>query len=91
MAPVRRSELFHRLVAAAVGSEIETGSGELLSTVREREALPTGTASLRVSLDGVMMRMKAETAGETATDAGWREAAGGVIGFVDAEGNMLDA
>ncbi|MCY4287366.1 MAG: hypothetical protein OXC63_02095 [Aestuariivita sp.] len=42
---------------------------------------------LTVSLDGVMMRMKAETA----TDAGWREAACGVIGFVDADGNMLDA
>ncbi|MCY4201683.1 MAG: hypothetical protein OXD38_03585 [Aestuariivita sp.] len=87
MAPVRRSELFHRLVAAAVGSEIETGSGELLSTVREREALPTGTASLMVSLAGVMMRMLTETA----TDAGWRAAADGVIGFVDADGNRRDA
>ncbi|MCY4201675.1 MAG: hypothetical protein OXD38_03545 [Aestuariivita sp.] len=66
-------------------------SSELLSTVREREALPPGTASLLVSLDGVMMRMNTETVGETETDAGWREAACGVIGFVDADGNRLDA
>jgi len=78
-------------LAADVGSEMATGSDELLSTVRDREALPTGTASLLVSRDGVMMRMNTETVGETATDAGWREAACGVIGFVDAGGNLRDA
>ncbi|MCY4151486.1 MAG: hypothetical protein OXE94_04540 [Aestuariivita sp.] len=78
-------------LTADVGSEMATGADELLSAVRDREALPTGTASLLVSLDGVMMRMNTETVGETATDAGWRAAAGGVIGFVDADGNLLDA
>ena len=80
-----------RRLAADVGNEMATGADELLSAVRDREALPTGTASLLVSLDGVMMRMNTETVGETATDAGWRAAAGGVIGFVDADGNLLDA
>ncbi|MCY4151322.1 MAG: hypothetical protein OXE94_03680 [Aestuariivita sp.] len=43
--------------------EVMTGIGKVpvrVPKVREREALPTGTASLMVSLDGVMMRMKAE-------------------------------
>ena len=78
-------------LSAAVGSELEAGSNELLATVREREALPSGTASLLISLDGVMMRMQAETVGDIDLDAGWREAACGVVGFVDAAGNLLDA
>ena len=38
------------------------------------ELLSMGTASLMVSLEGVMMRMNAEKVGETETKAGWREA-----------------
>lgn len=68
-----------------------TYSRELLSTVREREALPTGTASLMVSLDGMILRIQAETVGENGIDAGWRAAACGVVGVVDAAGNWLDA
>ncbi len=78
-------------LSAAVGSELAAGSNALLATVRERAALPSGTASLRVSLDGVMMRMQAATVGDSDLDAGWRAAAGGVVGFVDAAGNRLDA
>ncbi len=78
-------------LSAAVGSELAAGSNALLATVRERAALPSGTASLLVSLDGVMMRMQAATVGDIDLDAGWRAAAGGVVGFVDAAGNRLDA
>ena len=38
-----------------------------------------------------MMRMQAETVSDSDLDAGWRAAAGGVVGFVDAAGNRLDA
>ncbi len=78
-------------LSAAVGSELAAGSNALLATVRERAALPSGTASLLVSLNGVMMRMQAETVGDIDLDAGGRAAAGGVVGFVDAAGNRLDA
>ncbi len=38
-----------------------------------------------------MMRMQAATVGDIDLDAGGRAAAGGVVGFVDAAGNRLDA
>ncbi len=38
-----------------------------------------------------MMRLQAATVGDSDLDAGWRAAAGGVVGFVDAAGNRLDA
>ncbi|MCY4152554.1 MAG: hypothetical protein OXE94_10020 [Aestuariivita sp.] len=69
-APAVRHRAFGLFASAAFGSTMATCSGELLSTVRDREVLPPGTASLLVALDGVMMRMKAETVSETATDAG---------------------
>ncbi len=66
-------------LSAAVGSTLAATSSALLSAVRDREALPRLTASLLISLDDVMMRMNAETGGETETDAGWREAAGNLL------------
>ena len=41
--------------------------------------------------DGHVGDMSAETADGKATDAGWREAACGVVAFVDAQGNTLES
>jgi len=70
---------------------MEARPGELRAELREREEMPEGAVSLPVSLDGVMMRMNAETADGKPTDAGWREASCGVVALVDAEGNMLES
>ena len=49
---------------------VEECSGALLEDLRAREEMPAEAVSLLVSLDGVMMRMTAETADGKATDAG---------------------
>ncbi len=78
-------------LSGEAGSRMEACSGDLLPDLREREEMPAGAVSLLVSLDGVMMRMNAETAEGKPTDAGWREASCGVVALVDAEGNMLES
>ncbi len=70
---------------------MEECPGELLQGLREREELPPGAVSLLVPLDGVMMRMNAEAAEGTATDAGWREVSCGVVTLVDAGGKCWRA
>ena len=78
-------------LSGEAGTCIEACSGALLGDLREQEEMPAEAVSLLVSLDGVMMRMNAETADGKATDAGWREASCGVVALVDAEGNMLES
>ena len=78
-------------LSGEVGTRMEECSGALLAGLREREEMPAEAVSLLVSLDGVMMRMNAETADGKPTDAGWREASCGVVALVDAEGNMLES
>ena len=78
-------------LSGEAGSRMEACSGALLTGLREREEMPAEAVSLLVSLDGVMMRMNAETADGKPTDAGWREASCGVVALVDAKGNMLES
>ena len=78
-------------LSGEVGTRMEECSGALLAGLREREEMPAEAVSLLVSLDGVMMRMNAETADGKPTDAGWREASCGVVALVDAQGNMLES
>ncbi len=78
-------------LSGEAGTCIEACSGALLKDLREQEEMPAEAVSLLVSLDGVMMRMNAETADGKATDAGWREASCGVVALVDAEGNTLES
>ena len=44
-----------------------------------------------VALDGVMLRMNGETADGGTREAGWREAASGVVALADREGAILTA
>lgn len=78
-------------LSGEAGSRMEACSGELLPDLREREEMPAEAVSLLVSLDGVMMRMNAETTDGKPTDAGWREASCGVVALVDAEGEVLES
>ncbi len=78
-------------LSGEAGACAEECFGEFLPGLREQEELPAEAVSVLVSLDGVMMRMNAETADGKATDAGWREASCGVVALVDAEGNMLES
>ena len=58
-------------LSGEAGNRMEACSGELLPGLREREEMPAEAVSLLVSLDGVMMRMNAETAdGKPRTLAG---------------------
>jgi len=78
-------------LSGEVGNRMEECSGALLPGLREREEMPAEAVSVLVSLDGVMMRMNAETADGKPTDAGWREASCGVVALVDAEGEVLES
>ncbi len=73
------------------GTCMEACSDDVLDGLREEEELPEEATSILVSLDGVMMRMHAETTEEPATDAGWREASSGVVALVDGSGNLLES
>ncbi len=76
-------------LTAEAGRRFEDGSGDLLADLRSEEEVHEDATTLLVSLDGVMLRMNAETVDGTAVEAGWREASSGVVSLLDAEGNMV--
>ena len=62
-----------------------------LEAMREREVVPGRARTVQVSLDGVMMRMQAETDGDGWREAGWREASTGVVQLVGEDGEVLSS
>ena len=62
-----------------------------LEAMREREVVPGRARTVQVSLDGVMMRMQAETDGDGCREAGWREASTGVVQLVGEDGEVLSS
>ena len=77
-------------LSAEAGSCVEECSGELLAELREQEEVPEEAVSALVALDGVMLRMNAETADGGTREAGWREASSGVVALADREGAILE-
>lgn len=71
------------------GRRFEDCSGDLLAELRSEEEVHEDATALLVSLDGVMVRMNAETVDGSAVDAGWREASSGLVSLLDADGNMV--
>ena len=78
-------------LSAEAGSCMEECSDELLAELREQEEVPEDAVSVLVGLDGVMLRMNGETEDGGTGEAGWREAASGVVALADREGTMLEA
>ena len=78
-------------LTAEAGRRFEDCSGELLADLRSEEEVHEDATALLVSLDGVMVRMNAETVDGTAVEAGWREASSGVVSLLDADGNMVQS
>ena len=76
-------------MTAEAGRRFEDCSGDLLADLRSEEEVHEDATALLVSLDGVMVRMNAETVDGSAVEAGWREASSGVVSLLDAEGNMV--
>ncbi len=60
---------------------------EALASIREAGDIPQEAASVSVSLDGVMVALRAGEDGRA--EACWREAACGTVSFHDAEGERL--
>ena len=81
------STLVH--LSATAGQCLETCSEEVLRDLRAQEDVPAQAVTLHASIDGVMMRMNAETTGDDVIEAGWREASCGVVSLLDVDGNRL--
>ena len=60
---------------------------ETLDGIREAEDIPQDAVTASVSLDGVMVALRAGEDGRA--EASWREAACGTVSFHDAEGERL--
>ena len=73
------------------GRRLEASGEEIEAELRAEEKIPEEAVAVQVSIDGVMMRMNAETEGPHAAEAGWREASCGVVALLDAEGNTLES
>ena len=78
-------------MSTEAGRRFEDCSGELMAELRADEELHEDAVALLVSLDGVMVRMNAETVDGHAVEPGWREASSGVVAMLDAEGNTVQA
>ena len=78
-------------MTAEAGRRFEDCSGDLLADLRSEEEVHEDATALLVSLDGVMVRMNAETVDGNAVEAGWREASSGVVSLLDADGNMVQS
>ena len=76
-------------LSATAGQCLEASSDVVLKALRAQEDVPAQAVTLQASIDGVMMRMNAETAGEDVIEAGWREASCGVVSLLDGDGNAL--
>ena len=74
-------------LACSLHERWESLGPQALDAVRDREDIPPEAVSASVSLDGVMVALRA---GEDGRDeACWREAACGTVSFHDAEGERL--
>ena len=60
---------------------------QALESIRNTEDIPLGAVSASVSLDGVMVALRAGEDGRA--EACWREAACGTVSFLDGEGKRL--
>ncbi len=79
-------------LSATAGQCLEAYSEDVLRDLRAQEDAPSEAVTLHTSIDGVMMRMNAETAGEDVVEeAGWREASCGVVSLLDVDGNKLQS
>ena len=65
----------------------ETLGPETLDSIRDAEGVPHEAVSASVSLDGVMVPLRAGEDGRA--EASWREAACGTVSFHDARGERL--
>ena len=65
----------------------ETLGPETLDSIRDAEGVPHEAVSAPVSLDGVMVPLRAGEDGRA--EASWREAACGTVSFHDARGERL--
>ena len=66
----------------------ERGGAAALERIREEEGVPEEAVSAVISLDGVMVPLRAGEEG--CEKAGWREAACGTIAYHDRKGKRLD-
>ena len=78
-------------MASEAGRRFEARSRQLMAELRAEEEIHEDAVALLVSLDGVMVRMHAETGDGQEVEAGWREASTDVVAMLDAEGNMVQA
>ena len=77
-------------LSATAGQCLESCSQDVLEELRAQEDVSAEAVTLHASIDGVMLRMNAETAGEDVIEAaGWREASCGVVSLLDGDGNRL--
>ncbi|MDE2791963.1 MAG: hypothetical protein OXI81_16280 [Paracoccaceae bacterium] len=76
-------------MASEAGRRFEARSRQLMAELRAEEEIHKDAVALLVSLDGVMVRMHAETGDGQEVEAGWREVSTGVVAMLDAEGNMV--
>lgn len=75
-----------RLVKAAHGSW-ETIGATALDTIRAAEGIPADAVTAAVSLDGIMVPLRAGEDGRA--EACWREASCGTVSFHDSDGERL--
>ena len=78
-------------ISTEAGRRFEGFSGDLMVELRADEELHEDAVALLVSLDGVMVRMNAETVDGHVVEPGWREASSGIVAMLDAEGNTVQA
>ena len=78
-------------ISTEAGRRFEGCSGDLMVELRADEELHEDAVALLVSLDGVMVRMNAETVDGHVVEPGWREASSGIVAMLDAEGNTVQA
>ena len=87
MGAMRPSASTLQRLACSLHERWETLEPQAMDAVRDREDIPPEAVSASVSLDGVMVALRA---GEDGRDeACWREAACGTVSFHDAEGERL--
>ncbi len=87
MGAMRPSASTLQRLACSLHERWESLGPQALDSIRSTEDIPSGAVSASVSLDGVMVALRA---GEDGRDeACWREAACGTVSFHDAQGERL--
>lgn len=79
-------------LTTAEGGRWQEIEAEELKSMREEEIIPDKACAVQVMLDGVMLRMRAETGGDDPQPAGWKEASTGVVQLVGEDaGDIMSA